>query len=136
MNCASALASLYDDDGKLELAAVSYAEAARVSEAVNGENNNEALVLRAQLATIRARQGRLDEADQLFSATYRASVQLPILHAGLGASYADLLHQLHRDAEAIAVLDSIEPVLQKYPDKMGSVEVAAAQLRKTISTGK
>jgi hypothetical protein len=50
--------------------------------------------------------------------------------------YADVLHRQHRDAEATVVLDRIEPVLKKYPDRLDDETAEADQVRKDIGAGK
>ena len=95
-------------------------------------SNSGDLVVTTGLVLQELLQGRLDEAERLLSAVYRASnLQSPDC-ARLVVNYAAVLHRLHRDAEASAVLDRIEPLLQKHPDRLGVENADAAQLRKAI----
>jgi hypothetical protein len=120
-------------DGKLGLAAVDFAGAARMVAACDGENSRDALQLRGEFGRIRMLQGRLDEAERLLSTVYRASnLQCPDC-ARLVVNYAAVLHRLGRDGEAIAVLDCIEPVLEKHPDTLGVEATDAMKLRKMIA---
>ena len=137
VGCSSELGDLYAHlDGKLELAATEYAEAAQTSEAVNGVDNSDAQVLRRELASMRIRQGRLDEAERLLAANYHASSPQSRGHAVQGLAYAEVLHRLHRDAEAVALLDSVEPSLTKDQDSRRDLPAEAATLRKAIAAGK
>jgi tetratricopeptide (TPR) repeat protein len=133
LKCLSTLGNLYEEmGGKLDLAADQFAEAARIAAALDGENGSDALKLRGELGRIRALQGRLDEAEGMLAPIYRAvDVQSPDF-AKLVIDYADVLHRQHRDAEASAALDRIEPVLKKYPDMLHDETVDTAKLRKAI----
>jgi serine/threonine-protein kinase len=133
MGCASSLGNMYEGmDGKLELAAVNFTEAARVAAVIDGENSSDAMKLRAEVGHIRMLQGRLDEAEQLLSPIYHAADLQSADFAGKVIFYADVLHRLHRNAEAAAVLDRIEPVLKKHPDQLEDETVAATKLRRAI----
>ena len=101
--------------------------------AFDGEDSRDSLKLRGEFGRIRMLQGRLDEAERLLSTVYRASnLQCPDC-ARLVVNYAAVLHRLGRDGEAIAVLDCIEPVLEKHPDRLGVEATDAMKLRKVIA---
>ncbi|HTA66477.1 MAG TPA: hypothetical protein VK753_13345, partial [Xanthomonadaceae bacterium] len=137
LKCLSTLGNLYEQlDGKLELAAANFIEAARVAAAIDGESSSDALKLRGEVGRIRILQGRFDEADRLLSPINRQVDPRSPDFAQLAIFYADALHRLHRDAEATAALDRIEPVLKKYPDRLGDEMAQAANMRKAIAAGK
>ena len=137
MACSAGLGYLYGQTkDKLGLAAASYTDAAQVAAALDGENSSDARVMRAELAETRIHQVRLEDAAQLLSALYRTGNQQTAEAAAQAFEYADVLHKLHRNADATAVLDRIEPTLKKnaatLPDKLTEV----ATLRKAIAEGK
>jgi hypothetical protein len=123
-------------DGKPSLAAEDRADAANMVAVSGGENGDETLKLRGEFGRIRMLQGRLDEADRLLSPVFRAADPQSPDFAKLVLNYAEVLHRLHRDAEAIVVLDSIEAVLEKHPGLLDDVAVEAAKLRVAIVRGK
>ena len=92
--------------------------------------------MRGEVGHIRTLQGRLDEAERLLAPIdrvvdlhYPDFAQLVIFHA-------DVLHRQHRDAQATAALDRIEPLLKKYPDQLDDETAAASKLRKAIAAGR
>jgi predicted Zn-dependent protease len=110
-------------------------DAAYMVEAIADENGDDALMLRGEFGRIRMLQGRLGEADRLLAPVYRASDPKSPDFAKLVLHYADLLHRMHRDAEAIAVLDRIEAVLKMYPDGLDELAIGTAKLREAIVAG-
>ncbi len=137
LKCLTTLGNIYEAiDGKLELAAANYAEAARVAAAISGENGNDALKMRAELGHIRVLQGRPDEAELLLAPIYLLLDKQSPDYANQALFHAEALHLLHRDAEAVAVLDRMEPLLKKYPDRLDEETVDALNLRKAIVAGR
>jgi hypothetical protein len=102
---------------------------------VDGEDGGDVPRLHGEYGRIRMLQDRLDEAERLRSAIDRAKKLRSPGYAKLAVKYADVLHRLHRNDEAIAFLDRIEPVLQKYPDTLDDQAAAATKLRKAIVAG-
>jgi serine/threonine-protein kinase len=138
MNCSSILGREYERmDGKLEFAAASYAEAESIATAISGEYGDDTRTFRADLGRVRGHQGRLDEAEHLLAASYQPPLPgSPPDDASIGIDFADVLHRLHRNGQASVTLDSVEPLLLKYPDQLRDEAAAAAQLRKAIAVDK
>lgn len=76
--------------------------------------------------------GRLDEAEAAFRAGLALSVHYPQTEVELAVSYADLLVEARRDAEAIALLDSAEAaareeIVDQSPDRILELRIVLAR---------